>query len=60
MKWFKKTDREKLEKVFNEVGIEFESSDEYCNIVVDGGYCGFYFIIDFDDNGKVKEYGSYE
>jgi hypothetical protein len=55
------TDKEKIENVFREVGIEFEPEDDGTNSIrVWGGYESFYFFISFNDYGKMTKYGSYE
>lgn len=61
------TDKEKLEKVFTELGIPYSLTSEYGDGTVSlihldegEGYSGFYTEFYFETNGKFKEYGVLE
>ena len=52
-------DRQKIETLLNELGVEF-SETESGSIKIEGGYCGFYTLFEFDSEDKFEEMGAYE
>ena len=53
------TDKDKLVALLEEFGIE-STETEAGSIMCEGGYCGFYTLFEFDDEGKFEDMGAYE
>jgi len=60
------TDFAKWQAFLTDQGVEFELgpvkhvTTHAPSIVIEKGYMGFYFAANFDQAGKLQEYGSYE
>lgn len=46
--------------VAHDVEVRYKGENPGFEIIIEGGYSGFFFDVSFDRNGKLKETGSYE
>ena len=59
------TDKQKWIDFMTDQGVEFEFNAKHTlagenDMVIWGGYDGFFFVVSFDEDGNVADYGSYE